>query len=363
MQSSSYWRLRPRDQIPALVRASIPLEDTYSFLTLLASQPLTIFDDCHIQKAIIKDAKEAQRIRKSQSMQQDDQFQQEKAQQVLANGNGRISTSMTTSDDVDMLDTLILSPLQMPKATRGVGGRRYIEREDITPVGPDFQADVPEWTGKLVEQKEFENVESDCLFRANDFPEGLVEKYLKRCNNHLVRRSGYPLSPMAEHRALRELSKEKGMVDLAIKRVLENVAKYALYDGEGEPWTDAERTLLLRTFANVGHDFEHMSRYVFKNRPTSEIVVYYYSRYEQIYKHHGGNNVGDMYDHGDRKSYATDRSTAAQIKALQGLAASAGDGFPPIQHVKTNMQLLRNARISRLSAEKRLADDRHTWKM
>jgi hypothetical protein len=219
-------------------------------------------------------------------------------------------------------------------------------------LGQDFQADVPPLTSVVAwdtQSEEDRLIVSELVYSPRDVG-GLpaVESFLAAVNADLVRRDGFPLSPMNEERALALFAKRHGdpnYADDARKDVLRSVQRTVEYPGAGMPWSNEEQCLLARTLSERHRDFEYISRNILPERSTKELVVHYYTRYKQLWQQFGGRKQGMMFDRGLEIPLRISMSPEAQVQCLRSLASTAGDGFPPERRMRDAIFAARAAKI------------------
>jgi hypothetical protein len=212
------------------------------------------------------------------------------------------------------------------------------ETSDSVKLGSNHQADVPpkpSFTSRASMPLEQEFVKARLVFSADKVGgDGRVSQFIQLVNESLLRRDGFPMSPIGEETALQAMMSNPGSPERGRRVALMNITQDVQYPGAGAWWTSEEQGLLSRAFSEHSRDFEYLSRHVFAHRTTKELVVHYYTRYKQQWPQHGDSRRGSMYDRGIEAPPRIFTSPETVVDFLRYLAATAGDGFPPERRMR-----------------------------
>jgi hypothetical protein len=234
-------------------------------------------------------------------------------------------------------------------------------RADKVKIGPDHQADVPAapslpsseevaQPGEHHQQRSPRGaplgVESKLAFTCGPGGDRAVDAYLTAVNLCLVRRDGFPLSPMNEELALVAYTEQGGRLEDARRVAMQRIPRVVQFPGAGAAWLKDELCLLARTLSEQKRDFMHISRHVLPHRTTRELVVHYYTRHKQEWMQFGGRKQGLMFDRGLEAPPRISMGPELQVDCLHNLAVTAGDGFPPERRMRDALLSARETMIA-----------------
>jgi hypothetical protein len=234
-------------------------------------------------------------------------------------------------------------------------------RAESVKIGHEYQADVPtstsitSWDALPERQRK---VESPLVFSA-DLIGGdvVVDQFLRTVNVSLLRRDGFPMSPVNEEKALMVLMSNAGYPERGRRLALMNIPQESQYPGAGRRWTSHEQCRLARALSEHNRDFEYISRHVLPQRTTKELVVHYYTRYKQQCMQFGERKYGLMFDRGIEAPPRMSMSPELMADYLRYLAVTAGDGFPPERRMRDAV-LSARSRLARAVTALRAAEVR-----
>lgn len=200
-------------------------------------------------------------------------------------------------------------------------------------------------------------IESKVMFVCPPGGESALESFLKKVNVDLLRRDGFPLSPMNEQRALEIYFDCNYDVGKARALALVKIPKGTQYPGAGPPWKLDELCVLARTLAESSRNFEHISRNVLPHRSTRELVVHYYTRHKQEWSQFGGRKQSLMFDRGIEPAPRMNMGPELVVDFLHALAQSAGDGFPVERRMRDAVMSARNTLVKKNLGDRARAAD------
>ncbi len=209
-------------------------------------------------------------------------------------------------------------------------------RGNAPKVGPNYQVEVPaEILPEADRTPEMVHVASESVFAPLMCKsEEQITQFLHSVDVELRKRDGFPLSPSGQEIALQILAKYKGEIETAHQEAVRSVGVGREFPGAGKPWSYEDKCLFVRALGETSKDFSYMSRYILKDRSTSELVFMYYTYHKQQKLQHGSRAGGNIFDTGSEPltflpKVGPDRVPAA----IRSLAKTAGDGFPADRRV------------------------------
>jgi hypothetical protein len=211
-------------------------------------------------------------------------------------------------------------------------------KADAVKIGQDYQADVPlapsilSWDALTENERK---IESPLVFSAESVGgNGVVERFLQLVNECLLRRDGFPMSPINQEKALAVLMANPGNLERGRRLSLMSIPQENQFPGAGRRWTSDEQCRLARALSEHNRDFEYISRKVLPHRTTKELVVHYYTRYKQQWMQFGDRKHGLMFDRGIEAPPRISMGPELMVDYLRYLAVTAGDGFPPERRMR-----------------------------
>jgi hypothetical protein len=211
-------------------------------------------------------------------------------------------------------------------------------KADAVKIGQDYQADVPlapsldSWDALTADERK---IESPLVFSAEEVGgDSLVEQFLQVVNEGLLRRDGFPMSPINEEKALAVLMANPENLERGRRLALMSIPQENQFPGAGRRWTSDEQCRLARALSEHNRDFEYISRNVLPHRTTKELVVHYYTRYKQQWMQFGDRKHGLMFDRGIEAPPRISMGPELMVDYLRYLAVTAGDGFPPERRMR-----------------------------
>ena len=182
----------------------------------------------------------------------------------------------------------------------------------------------------------------------------MIKGFLVTLEEKLLRRDGFGPGPFAVEVALMQLTECGRNRAEALTRSLKIIPTGPFLPGIKSTFSYDEQCLFVRTIAERGKNFRHISQNVLRNRRTSELVWMYYTQHKQLWLQNGGMKNGQVLDDGGEGLKNVFLTNYRTINALRSLAITAGDGFPIDSRAQHVIQTCRRARVIR---EKRRSEE------
>ncbi|CAN8075158.1 unnamed protein product [Agarophyton chilense] len=128
---------------------------------------------------------------------------------------------------------------------------------------------------------------------------------------------------------LEQLTASKGNEIQAVQRIKQRLPEGPYFPGLRRPFDYEELCSFVRALEERGKNFENISRFLLRERSTSELIWMYYARHKQLRMQSFSRLREEQFkDNGTNMLKSIPISNERVINAVRCHAISAGDGFP-----------------------------------